>query len=84
MTIRLKPELAKLIDEQVKSGQFESADEAVNAAVAHALIEEELLAGDIDDEDLAAIEEGLAQLKRGEGIPWEQVRAEIEKKYLSK
>jgi putative addiction module CopG family antidote len=84
MTIRLKPKLAKFVDEQVKSGQFKSADEAVNAAVARAQIEEELLAGDISDEDAAAIEEGLAQLERGEGTPWETVRARLEKKYLSK
>jgi len=84
MTVRLKPELAKFIDEQVKSGQFKSVDDAVNGAVARAQIEEDLLSSDIDDEDLAAIEEGLAQLKRGEAIPWEQVRAELEKKCRSK
>ncbi|HEV8377845.1 MAG TPA: hypothetical protein VGQ99_18365 [Tepidisphaeraceae bacterium] len=81
MTIRLKPELAKFIDEQVKSGQFTSADEAVNAAVARQRIEEELLAGEIDEDDLAAIEEGLAQLDRGEGRPWSEVREELNKKY---
>ncbi len=84
MTIRLKPELAKFNHEQVNSGQFKSADDAVNAAVARAQIEKELLASDISDQDLTAIEEGLAQLERGQGIPWETARAEIEKKYLSK
>ena len=84
MTIRLKPKQAKFIDKQVKSGRFKSAEDAVNAAVARAQIEEELLAGEITDEDAAAIEEGLAQLERGEGIPWEIARARIEKKYLSK
>ena len=84
MTIRLKPELAKFVDKQVKSGQFKSADDAVNAAVARAQIEEELLGSEISEEDWAAIEEGLAQLERGEGIPWEKARAQIEKKYLSK
>src|SRR6266850_2839967 len=83
MTIRLKPELAKFVDKQVKSGQFKSADDAVNAAVARAQIEEELLGSEISEEDWAAIEEGLAQLERGEGIPWEKARAQIEKKYLS-
>jgi len=83
MTIRLKPELAKFIDEQVKSGHFKSADDAVNAAVARAQMEEEL-ADDLSDEDIAAIEEGLAQLERGEVIPWEQVRAELEKKSNSR
>ena len=32
-------------------------------------------------EDVAAIEEGLAQLDRGEGIPHEQVIAEIKAKF---
>ena len=84
MTIRLKPKLARFVDEQVKSGQFKSANDAVNAAVARAQLDEELLAGEIDDDDVAAIEEGLAQLKRGEGQPWEKVRKRIQKKYLSK
>ena len=83
MTIRLKPKLARFVDEQVKSGQFKSANDAVNAAVARAQLDEELLAGEIDDDDVAAIEEGLAQLKRGEGQPWEKVRKRIQKKYLS-
>ena len=54
---------------------------AVNAAVSRAKAEAELLAGDLDDEDLAAIEEGLAELRRGEGRPWEEVRAELRAKY---
>ena len=32
-------------------------------------------------EDIAAIEEGLAQIERGETIPHEQVMAEIKAKY---
>jgi len=84
MTIRLKPELAQFIDEQVKSGQYKSADDAVNAAVARAQMEEELRSEEISEEDIAAIEEGLAQIERGEVIPWEQVRAELKKKMRSK
>jgi len=84
MTVRLKPELAKFIDDQVKSGNFKSADDAVNAVVARAQMEQQLLDEDISDEDLAAIEEGLAQIERGEVVPWEQVRAELEKKAFSK
>ena len=83
MTIRLKPELEKFIHEQVKSGHYKSADDAVNAAVARAQLAQELSDDDLSDEDIAAIEEGLAQIERGEGIPWKQVRAELEKKYLS-
>ena len=84
MTIVVKPELEAFIAEQVKSGRFDSADAAVNAAVAKFQAEEELLAGEIDDGDLAAIEEGLAQLNRGEGRPWEEIRTELRAKYLAK
>ena len=56
----------------------------MNAVVARAQMEQQLLDEDISDEDLAAIEEGLAQIERGEVVPWEQVRAELEKKAFSK
>jgi predicted transcriptional regulator len=32
-------------------------------------------------EDIAAVDEGLAQLDRGEGVPHEQVKAEMREKY---
>ena len=35
----------------------------------------------LSDDQKAAIEEGLAQLKRGEGIPHEQVMKEAKAKY---
>jgi antitoxin ParD1/3/4 len=82
MTISLRPELAKFIDEQVKTGRFNSADDAVNAAVEQFRQEEELLAEDPDDSDVEAIEEGLAQLNRGEGRPWSQVRADLAERLL--
>lgn len=83
MNVSLRSDLARFIAEQVSAGRFDSADAAVNAAVARFKAEEELLAGELDDEDLAAIEEGLAQLKRGDTRPWEDVRAELKAKFLS-
>jgi Arc/MetJ-type ribon-helix-helix transcriptional regulator len=82
MNVCLRPELAKFIDEQVKTGRFNSPEDAVNAAVAKSRLEEGLLAQDISDDDFAAIEKGLAQLNRGEGIPLADVRAEMAAKYL--
>jgi len=84
MNVSLRSDLAKFISEQVTAGRYSSADAAVNAAVARIKAEEELLAGEVDDDDLAAIEEGLAQLNRGESRPWEEVRAELRAKFLSK
>ena len=84
MTVQLNPELAKFVKAQVKAGQYRSVDEAVNAAVAKVQAEQDLLAGELNDEDLAAIENGLAQLNRGEGLPWEKVRDEIRARYLNK
>jgi putative addiction module CopG family antidote len=83
MNVSLRSDVAKFIAEQVAAGRYTSADAAVNAAVARVMAEEELLAGELNDEDLAAIEEGLAQLERGEGRPWQEVRAELKAKFLS-
>lgn len=82
MNVSIRPELAERIEEQVKSGRYPTAEHAVNAALDRVLAEERLLSEDLDDEDVAAIEEGLAQLDRGEARPWEEVRAELVQKYL--
>ena len=72
MNVTLKPEHARLIDEQVKAGRFDSPDAAVAEAI-------ERLAADVepDAEDLAAVREGLEQLRGGEGMPWDEVRARL-------
>ena len=38
---------------------------------------------ELDEPTLQAIEEGEAQADRGEARPWEELRAELPKKYLS-
>jgi putative addiction module CopG family antidote len=81
MNVTLRPEVARFIEEQVRTGRFRSPDDAINAAVARLQAEEALLADEVDDADLAAIREGLEQLDRGEGRPWEEVRAELRAKY---
>src|SRR5438477_10337534 len=76
-----KPEFAKFIDEQVKAGRFRSPEEVLEEALSRMMCEEDL---ELDEETIAAIEEGEAQLDRGEGRPWEEVRAELRAKYLQK
>jgi Arc/MetJ-type ribon-helix-helix transcriptional regulator len=77
MTIHLNPAQARFIEQQVLTGLYGSPDEAVNAVLARLQAEDELLSADIDENDLAAIEEGLTQLNRGEGIPLGEARSQL-------
>ena len=71
MNLLLKPELEKFIDEQVQQGLYDSAEDAINAAVAQFKTERELTASQLDrmrDEVLtvsgkASEEEQFAALK---------------------
>lgn len=76
MTVQLRPELAEFIESQVKCGRYGSVEEAVNETIARAQAEAELLAGEMSDEDIEAVEEGLAQANRGEMRSLEEVREE--------
>ena len=67
MNLLLKPELEKFIDEQVQQGLYDSAEDAINAAVAQFKTERELTASQLDrmrDE----VDVGLAELDRGDFI----------------
>jgi antitoxin ParD1/3/4 len=74
MNVSLTPELEELIAQKVQSGRYTSASEVVREALR--LLEEH---DEIRQKRLEAmqreINEGLAQLDRGEGIPGDQVRA---------
>jgi Arc/MetJ-type ribon-helix-helix transcriptional regulator len=72
MNVSTEPELAKFIEEQVRAGRYASADAAVNAASLWLKAEQEVLAGEFDDKDVAATNEGLAQLDRGECLSWDK------------
>jgi antitoxin ParD1/3/4 len=78
MNLTLKPEDQRFLDEQVKSGRFSSPEDAVAEAIDRLRWEDDITP---TPEDLAAVREGLAQLDRGEGIPWEKVRRELNEKY---
>ena len=71
-----KPELRKFVEDQVTAGHFQSPEQVLEEALLRMMEEE------VDDETLAAIDEGDAQLDRGEGRPWEEVREELRTKYL--
>jgi Arc/MetJ-type ribon-helix-helix transcriptional regulator len=84
MTIALSPESQKLVESQLREGNFSSAEKAVQFA----LEAMDQVRGDdieeLDGETQAAIERAFAQSARGEGRPWEEVRRELTIKYLSK
>jgi antitoxin ParD1/3/4 len=74
MTITLTPEQVAGLERQVADGEFDSVEDAVRLAVA------DLMA--IETDDLASakplVDEARASLARGEGIPAESVKAEID------
>jgi antitoxin ParD1/3/4 len=75
MNVSLTRELEKLVADQVKSGRYKSASEVVREGLR--LIRER-------EEKLKAIrrnvKEGIDELDRGEGIPSEEVVAQLRKK----
>ena len=79
MNVSLTPELEKLVNDKVKSGQYTSASEVVREGLR--LIQEQDELRRIKLETLKReIAKGIEQLDRGEGIPGEKVFAEIKKR----
>ena len=74
MTITLAPEQLRWLEQQVAGGHFESVEDAVQLAVAGMMT--------IDTDNLtwakSLVEEARASLARGEGIPSDSVRAELD------
>jgi antitoxin ParD1/3/4 len=76
MTITLSPELEKIINERVQSGEYASANEVIGEALR--LLEEQEELRRIKYEALKReIAKGAEGLERGEGIPAEEVFAEV-------
>ena len=79
MNIRLKPEVEKLVEQDVQRGPYQTADEFVERAVVLLHEQETWLAehaGEID----AKIREGYTAAKRGELIDAEVVRQSMRTK----
>lgn len=79
MDIRLKPELEKLVEEDVQRGPYQTADEFVERAVI-LLHEHEAWLAEHSAEIGSKVSEGYAAAKRGELIDAEQVRVSMDKK----
>lgn len=76
MSITLKPDMEKLVQEKVRSGAYRSPEEVIQAGLS--LLEHR-------DRKLAALradlQVGIDQLDRDEGVDAETVFAELESKY---
>jgi putative addiction module CopG family antidote len=65
MTIALKPDVEKVVEQMVRCGEYGSADEAVNELLASMLRQPGESAEEIS-ELRALVDEGIAELDRGE------------------
>ena len=77
MNISLTPELERRIAEKVESGLYTTASEVVREGL-RMLFEADRTRDKRMDELMASLEEGLDELDRGEGIPGEQVFADLD------
>ena len=77
MNVRIRPDLEKLIQEDVERGAYSSVDEYVAEAVS-LLHQQELWLAQNRAEIRAKIEEGYAQAKRGELVDADEVRRIVE------
>jgi len=76
MTITLSPQTQRMLEDQLKKGNFASADEVLQAAL-QALDE----VSELDEATLDAIDESEAQIARGEVLEWDEVLSRVRAKY---
>lgn len=77
-----KPEFARFVEDQLKTGRFSTPAEVIEAGLERLMLDP--LVDELDDEDLAAIEESEQQIARGEDLDWKDVSARLRQKYLGK
>lgn len=83
MTIELtKSDLEEFIAEQVSAGRFASPAEVIEAGLARLMLEPE--PAEPDPELDAELDLAEAECERGEHRPFEEVAAELRRKYLTK
>lgn len=73
MGYQLPPDLQQLVADRIATGEYQSEDEVLRDAL-QALADQ--------DEDLAAVQEAIAELKAGdEGVPMDEAFDAIRTKY---
>ena len=80
MHLSLHPVLERFIHDKVKAGEYASAVEVIEAGLARLMLDPP--PDELDEQDLAAIRESLAQMRRGEGIPLEEAIERLRKKHF--
>src|SRR2546423_26774 len=77
MNVTLHPDAAKFLEEQLKAGNFETADDVISAALLALQLQQQTPI-EVDDDLRAAIKVGIEQCDRGETEDWdiEELRAE--------
>ena len=81
MTIVLDAETQRLLEQKLKSGKYDSANDVVRAAL-DAL--DQIEAVSLDEETLKAIDRAEDQFERGEGLDWREVRDQVRAKFMAK
>lgn len=79
MHLNLRPELQKFIYDKVNSGEYSTAQEVVEAGLARLMLDAEPA---IDDQTLADLEAGEAEIDRGDFRPRRELRTELLARYL--
>jgi Arc/MetJ-type ribon-helix-helix transcriptional regulator len=80
MQVELKrPDLAKFVDDKVKSGDFPSREAVVEDALARMMDEEVTLS----DDDVSAINAAEEQIDRGESIDFDEFATRMRKRYAA-
>jgi antitoxin ParD1/3/4 len=79
MNVSLTPELEKFVAQKVQSGLYQTASEVIREGL-RLLEERDALHQARLDDIHQAIQDGNAQLARGEGLPGEQVFAHLRAK----
>ena len=80
MSLLLKPQLEQFIEEQVKTGRYASRTEVLEAGLARLMLDP--VPTELNEADLAAIEESEGQIAAGEDLDWNQVSKRLRHKYL--
>lgn len=82
MSITLTPETQKLLEDRMKKGDYATPDDLVRAALQTLDDVEGEAYEDLDQDTREAIERAEAQAARGEGRPWDDVKAEFRARFL--